>query len=319
MAKKTRKPAVWNRALAYPIKLRDGDVISTMAQAARLMTQRLPKARQEKPVWQHTAELLMAGSEKRQRNRRTRRHRSTLPRASIGRLDVTDRLFPKCGGLLFFQFGNLLLQTCDHAAHLSEFSLKIAGNIVSRRSGATVASDMTWMAAAVAMFFTCPSVAASLLLVPGATLTMRRRALWVPTETVSATLASEPLPIATDRALFATAPSPNVSAELALALAKRPSAVLPSPFACASVPTAVAAKAVCVEADRGAKISQAETSHAAGVTCPAPLTNCHGAEAVCDSPVNGVQRPTDRNRITSNASAPCSYRNGPGSCVVTSR
>jgi hypothetical protein len=59
MAKKTRKPAVWNRALAYPIKLRDGDVISTMAQAARLMTQRLPKARQEKPVWQHTAELLM--------------------------------------------------------------------------------------------------------------------------------------------------------------------------------------------------------------------------------------------------------------------
>jgi hypothetical protein len=59
MARKNAKPVGWNRALAYPIKLRDGGVISTMAQAARLMTQRLPKARQEKPVWQHTAELLM--------------------------------------------------------------------------------------------------------------------------------------------------------------------------------------------------------------------------------------------------------------------
>ena len=66
------------------------------------------------------------------------------------------------------------------------------------------------------MFLTCPSVAASLLLVPGATLTIRRRALFVPTETVSATFASEPLPIATDRALFATAPCPNASAEVAL-------------------------------------------------------------------------------------------------------
>jgi hypothetical protein len=45
--------------LAYPIKLRDGDVLSTMSQAARLVTQRLPQARQEKPVWQHAAELLM--------------------------------------------------------------------------------------------------------------------------------------------------------------------------------------------------------------------------------------------------------------------
>jgi len=32
------------------------------------MTQRLPKARQEKPVWQHTAELTDAGAEKRQGN-----------------------------------------------------------------------------------------------------------------------------------------------------------------------------------------------------------------------------------------------------------
>ena len=37
--------------------LRDGGVISTMAQAAHLITRRLPKARQEKPVWQHAAEL----------------------------------------------------------------------------------------------------------------------------------------------------------------------------------------------------------------------------------------------------------------------
>jgi len=59
MAKKTIKPTGWNRALAYPIKLRDGGVVSTMAQAACLMTQRLPQARQEKPVWQHTADLLM--------------------------------------------------------------------------------------------------------------------------------------------------------------------------------------------------------------------------------------------------------------------
>ena len=59
MARKTFRPTGWNRALAYPIKLRDGDVISTLAQAARLMTQRLPQARQEKPVWQHAAELLM--------------------------------------------------------------------------------------------------------------------------------------------------------------------------------------------------------------------------------------------------------------------
>ncbi len=35
---------------------------------------------------------------------------------------------------------------------------------------------------------------------------MRRRAVVVPTETVSATLASEPLPSATERALEATAP-----------------------------------------------------------------------------------------------------------------
>jgi len=29
MARKTAKPTGWNRALAYPIKLRDGGVVST--------------------------------------------------------------------------------------------------------------------------------------------------------------------------------------------------------------------------------------------------------------------------------------------------
>ena len=53
------KPATgWQRPLAFPIKLRDGHVVETMAQAVAL-TQRLPKARQLKPIWQHTAALLM--------------------------------------------------------------------------------------------------------------------------------------------------------------------------------------------------------------------------------------------------------------------
>ena len=54
------KPATgWQRPLAFPIKLRDGHVIETMAQAAELMTLRLPKARQAKPIWQKTAAMLM--------------------------------------------------------------------------------------------------------------------------------------------------------------------------------------------------------------------------------------------------------------------
>jgi hypothetical protein len=53
------KPATgWQRPLAFPIKLRDGHIIETMDQAAVLMTQ-LPEARQLKPIWQHTAALLM--------------------------------------------------------------------------------------------------------------------------------------------------------------------------------------------------------------------------------------------------------------------
>jgi hypothetical protein len=59
MTKKARKPTGWNRPLAYPLTLRDGQVITTMKQAAALMTKRLPKARQEKPIWQYAAELLM--------------------------------------------------------------------------------------------------------------------------------------------------------------------------------------------------------------------------------------------------------------------
>jgi redox-regulated HSP33 family molecular chaperone len=49
----------WHRPLASPIKLRDGHVIETLAQAAGLMTQRLPKARQKKSIWQTTAKMLM--------------------------------------------------------------------------------------------------------------------------------------------------------------------------------------------------------------------------------------------------------------------
>ena len=49
----------WHRPLAFPIKLRDGHVIETMGQAAGLMTQRLPKQRQIKAIWQHTAKMLM--------------------------------------------------------------------------------------------------------------------------------------------------------------------------------------------------------------------------------------------------------------------
>ena len=51
-----------------------------------------------------------------------------------------------------------------------------------------------------------PESGASLFAMPGATFTMRLRAVLVPTETVLATFASDPLPIATDRACKATAP-----------------------------------------------------------------------------------------------------------------
>jgi hypothetical protein len=58
MSKRKSSPG-WHRPLAFPIKLRDGHVIETMAQAAGLMTQRLPKQRQMKAIWQHAAALLM--------------------------------------------------------------------------------------------------------------------------------------------------------------------------------------------------------------------------------------------------------------------
>lgn len=51
--------ANWHRPLASPIRLRHGHVIETLAQAAGLMTQRLPKQRQLKPIWQRAAALLM--------------------------------------------------------------------------------------------------------------------------------------------------------------------------------------------------------------------------------------------------------------------
>ena len=62
MSKRKSSPG-WHRPLAFPIKLRDGHIIETMDQAAALMTQRLPKARQLKPIWQHTAALLMEAHE----------------------------------------------------------------------------------------------------------------------------------------------------------------------------------------------------------------------------------------------------------------
>ena len=58
---RNQKPSAtsWQLPLAFPNKLRDGHVIETMAEAAGLMTQRLPKTRQLKLIWQHTAALLM--------------------------------------------------------------------------------------------------------------------------------------------------------------------------------------------------------------------------------------------------------------------
>ncbi len=50
------------RPLAFPIKLRDGHVVETLAQAVAL-TQRLPKQRQLKPIWQHNAALLLQAHE----------------------------------------------------------------------------------------------------------------------------------------------------------------------------------------------------------------------------------------------------------------
>jgi hypothetical protein len=44
MARTTIKPTGWNRPLAYPLKLREGNTIDTMAQAAHLMTQLPPGA-----------------------------------------------------------------------------------------------------------------------------------------------------------------------------------------------------------------------------------------------------------------------------------
>ena len=49
----------WQRALTYPIELRDGHRIETLQQGATLITKHLPKARQARPGWGYAAELLM--------------------------------------------------------------------------------------------------------------------------------------------------------------------------------------------------------------------------------------------------------------------
>lgn len=76
----------WQRALAYPIKLRDGHVIETMAQAAGLMIDRLPKARQVTPLWQKAAEMLMDAHASGKPADLEHAHRAAAPSARLGRL-----------------------------------------------------------------------------------------------------------------------------------------------------------------------------------------------------------------------------------------
>jgi hypothetical protein len=89
----------------------------------------------------------------------------------------------------------------------------------------------------------CPPLTASVLpvaIVAEATLTIRRSLPADPTETVLATLATEPKPIATEFEAFACAPWPNAEAFAALASAPLPTAVA------LSCPAAVApARAPC--------------------------------------------------------------------------
>lgn len=54
-----KKPTGWHRPLPSPITLRDGTVIATLGEAAALISTTLPPARQEKPIWQMTAAMLM--------------------------------------------------------------------------------------------------------------------------------------------------------------------------------------------------------------------------------------------------------------------
>jgi hypothetical protein len=63
-----RQPLGWGRPLPTPIKLRDGHVIETMAQAAIIMTERLPKKRQLTAMWQKTAQMLMDAHSSRTRH-----------------------------------------------------------------------------------------------------------------------------------------------------------------------------------------------------------------------------------------------------------
>jgi len=51
--------AGWQRQLAFPVKLRDGHIMETMAQADDLIAQRLPKQRQTKPDLAADGSMLM--------------------------------------------------------------------------------------------------------------------------------------------------------------------------------------------------------------------------------------------------------------------
>src|SRR5205814_4952366 len=106
----------------------------------------------------------------------------------------------------------------------------------------------------------CDTVAASVGAVPGATLTMRRNAVGVPTETVLAWSAIEPRPKATafwavacafwpsavDWVPLATVPAPNAVELPPIAVAPAPSAVPLPPAADQAKPIAVALTPVAV-------------------------------------------------------------------------
>src|SRR5258707_10746979 len=82
-----------------------------------------------------------------------------------------------------------------------------------------------------------PTLTASVWLMPGATLVMRRSPPGAPTDTVLATLATEPAPSATEFGALATALGPSAAESDPVALAPSPNAAPPL-LANAPVPTA---------------------------------------------------------------------------------
>jgi hypothetical protein len=86
MPNKINTATGWHRPLAAPIKLRDGHVIETLAQAAGLMTQRLPETRQLKPIWQRAAALLMEDTREWLPKGSAARNRAASPRLGCRRL-----------------------------------------------------------------------------------------------------------------------------------------------------------------------------------------------------------------------------------------